>query len=66
MGLFPTEMHSLYSLRYRFQDRLTNSGVKDRIDAQLMGHRFDSREAYGNGGTLETKYKAMQEIALKK
>jgi integrase len=64
-GLFPTEKHSLYSLRHSFQDRLTAADVKERLDIELMGHRM-SREKYGSGATLEQKLKVMQEIALKK
>jgi len=61
--LFPTEMHSLYSLRHGFQDRLTRSNVNDRIQAELMGHKFN-RPLYGDGPTLKQKYKCLRNISI--
>lgn len=43
---FPTTRHSVYSLRHSFQDRLLDANTPDRVQADLMGHKF-SREAYG-------------------
>ncbi|GAB5476328.1 MAG: hypothetical protein Mars2KO_44270 [Maribacter sp.] len=43
---------SSYSFRHSFQDRLTAFDVKDRIQCQLMGHKFN-RPVYGNGTNLE-------------
>ena len=54
-NLLPSEDHTVYSLRHSFQDRLTNEGVPDRIQVQLMGHKFEGRIEYGKGGTLEAK-----------
>lgn len=61
--LMPTEKHSLYSLRHGFQDRLTRSNVNDRMQAELMGHKFN-RPLYGDGPTLEQKFKCLKSISL--
>jgi integrase len=50
--LLPTKNHVLYSLRHSFQDRLTNLGVVDRVQCQLMGHHFKKRIEYGQGADL--------------
>lgn len=63
-GLFPSDKHSLYSLRHSFQDRLTAVSAPERVDVGLMGHRF-SRELYGNGASLEQRLEYMQKICLK-
>ena len=62
--LFPSEKHSVYSLRHSFQDRLSEVDAPDRIQAELMGHRF-SREKYGHGPSLEKKKEWMEKICLK-
>ncbi|HVX00844.1 MAG TPA: DUF6538 domain-containing protein [Candidatus Babeliaceae bacterium] len=62
--LLPSKNHSLYSLRHSFQDRLLAENAPDRVQADLMGHKF-SREAYGDGATLEQKLDYMQKIQLK-
>ncbi len=62
--LLPTPEHKVYSLRHNFQDRLTNIGVPDRIQAQLMGHKFDSRPEYGSGGTLENKRDWLEKVCF--
>ncbi len=64
-GLFPSEQHSVYSLRHSFQDRLLAVDAPDRIQAELMGHKFH-RPKYGDGGSLEHKYKWMKKIQLLK
>ncbi|MDH7911355.1 tyrosine-type recombinase/integrase [Winogradskyella sp. SYSU M77433] len=51
-NLRPTLKHSLYSLRHSFQDRLTALEIPDRIQCQLMGHKF-KRPKYGDGASLE-------------
>lgn len=61
--MLPTAKHSTYSLRHSFQDRLTASKCIDRIQADLMGHKF-SRETYGEGATLEDKYNELNKILL--
>ena len=64
-GFFPSDNHSAYSLRHSFQDRLSELDAPDRVQSELMGHRF-SREKYGNGPSLEKKMGWMQKICLKK
>jgi len=63
--LMPSPMHSVYSLRHSFQDRLVAANVPDRIQAQLMGHKFN-RPVYGEGGTLAQKLEWMTKIKLRK
>lgn len=53
-NLLPTEQHSVYSLRHSFQDRLLSVNAPDRVQAELMGHKF-KRPRYGDGSTLEHK-----------
>jgi integrase len=62
--LFPTEQHSVYSLRHSFQDRLLAVNTPDRVQADLMGHKF-SREVYGKGSTLEQKHEWLRKISLR-
>ncbi len=63
-NLLPSEDHSLYSLRHSFEDRLTAVEPPDKVQAALMGHRYD-RPRYGDGPSLEQKYKWLQKIALR-
>ncbi len=53
-NLRPTDDHSVYSFRHGFQDRLTAIEAPDRIQADLMGHRY-VRERYGAGPSLAQK-----------
>jgi len=50
----PTQQHTIYSLRHSFQDRLLPVNTPDRIQADLMGHKFN-RPQYGEGATLAHK-----------
>ena len=52
--LCPSPKHSVYSFRHGFQDRLTAAEAPDRIQADLMGHRY-VRERYGMGPSLTQK-----------
>ena len=63
-SLLPSVNHSVYSLRHSFQDRLTSVNTPDRVQAQLMGHKF-ARPEYGKGSTLELKKEWMNKICLK-
>ncbi len=63
--LLPTKNHSVYSLRHSFQDRLTSVNAPDRVQAQLMGHKFN-RPEYGKGASLELKKEWMDKVCLKK
>ncbi|BCP53743.1 integrase [Kaistia sp. 32K] len=61
--LLPTEDHSLYSIRHTFQDRLTAVDMPDRVQTELMGHKFN-RPKYGSGPTLEHKLEWLERIAI--
>lgn len=61
--LLPSDRHSLYSLRHSFQDRLNDVGAPERMQADLMGHRFD-REKYGRGHTLEATQRVLAGMAF--
>lgn len=63
--LFPSDHHTVYSLRHSFQDRLLAANAPDRVQADLMGHKF-GRQAYGNGASLEQKLNFLEKVALKK
>jgi len=62
-NLRPTQKHSLYSFRHSFQDRLTALELPDRIQCQLMGHKF-RRPKYGSGSSLEHLQAIMQKVSL--
>ncbi len=62
--LLPSENHTTYSLRHSFQDRLLAANAPDRVQADLMGHKFQ-RPAYGEGATLAHKLEWMRKIQLK-
>lgn len=63
-NLIPSEHHTIYSLRHSFQDRLLAVNTPDRIQADLMGHKF-SRPRYGEGATLAHKLEWMKKVQLK-
>ncbi|WP_150524969.1 DUF6538 domain-containing protein [Roseibium sediminis] len=62
-GLKETEKHTLYSLRHTFQDGLTALDVPDRMQTEIMGHKFD-RPLYGTGPTLEHKKRIVDQLAF--
>ncbi|WP_128291990.1 DUF6538 domain-containing protein [Afifella aestuarii] len=62
-GLLPTEKHSLYSIRHTFQDRLVAADMPDRMQADLMGHKF-ARPLYGEGPTLAHKREWLLRLAI--
>lgn len=62
--LMPSPQHSVYSMRHSFQDRILTAGAPDRIQADLMGHKFN-RPKYGDGGSLELKMEWMKKVCLK-
>jgi len=61
--LKPEPGHCLYSLRHSFQDRLIAVEAPDRIQADLMGHRY-VRERYGKGPSLEQKALWLERVAI--
>lgn len=64
-GLLPSDKHSVYSLRHSFQDRILSVNAPDRIQAELMGHKFQ-RPMYGDGATLAHKLEWMEKVRIKK
>jgi integrase len=62
--LMPSEKYSPYSLRHSFQDRLLAANAPDRMQADLMGHKF-SRPSYGDGASLQHKLEFLKKIQLK-
>jgi integrase len=62
-GLKPSPKHCVYSFRHGFQDRLIAVEAPDRIQADLMGHRY-VRERYGKGPDLAQKAVWLQRVAL--
>jgi integrase len=63
-GLKPSLLHTLYSLRHTFKDRLRDIGAPEEVTDELMGHS-GHRPRYGRGHTLETKYEWLKKIAFK-
>lgn len=61
--LLPTEKHSVYSFRHSFQDRILSVNAPDRVQAELMGHKFH-RPKYGDGATLILKCEWLNKIRL--
>lgn len=61
--LLPSPNHSFYSLRHTFQDMLTEVEAPDRIQAELMGHKY-IRPKYGKGPSLEQKLRWLEKIAF--
>jgi len=63
-NLRPTDRHSLYSLRHTFEDRLTAAEPPEKIQAYLMGHKYD-RPKYGGPPSLEQLHGWLDKIAFK-
>ncbi|NML20016.1 hypothetical protein HHL16_03975 [Pseudoflavitalea sp. G-6-1-2] len=63
-ALYPSDEHVLYSLRHSFQDRLIDVDAPDRVQAELIGHKFN-RQKYGKGPTLQKKMEWMKKVQLK-
>jgi len=61
--LRPTPRHTLYSLRHTFQDLLRQHGIDERLQCELMGHKY-RRPAYG-APTLAEKLRAIESFAFK-
>lgn len=62
--ILPSQNHSLYSLRHSFEDRLTAVEIPEKIQANLMGHKY-SRVRYGDGPSLEQKRSWLERIAFR-
>ncbi len=50
--LLSSSQHSIYSLRQSFQDRILAVNAPDRIQAELIGHKFN-RPKYGGDLSLK-------------
>lgn len=61
--ILPSADHTLYSLRHCFQDRLIAIEAPERVQAELMGHKFH-RPKYGAGASLEQKRDWLSKIAF--
>ena len=59
----PANPAQFNSFRHGFQDRLIAVEAPDRIQADLMGHRY-VRERYGKGPSLSQKAVWLQRVAL--
>lgn len=62
-GLRPTPLHSFYSLRHTFEDRLTEVQAEERVIAAVMSHKY-ARPKYGSGPSLALKQQWLQKIAF--
>lgn len=62
-NLLPTSEHSVYSLRHSFEDRLTAVEPPDKVQAAIMGHKYN-RPRYGDGPTLAQKKKWLDMICF--
>lgn len=62
--LLPSDKHSVYSFRHSFQDRILSVNAPDRVQAELMGHKFN-RPKYGNGASLELKKEWLDRVCVK-
>ncbi|TGQ69556.1 integrase [Mesorhizobium sp. M00.F.Ca.ET.186.01.1.1] len=63
-ALLPTKLHTVYSFRHSFEDRMKEGGIEDELRRLLMGHTVD-RPKYGSGGSLDWRRKELTKIALK-
>ena len=63
--MLPTENHSAYSLRHSFQDRILKTKAPDRLQCDLMGHKFKDRIDYGLGSDMEMKLEYLEKAKLK-
>jgi len=62
-GMWLSQLHTLYSLRHSFKDRLRNAQCPDELTDELMGHA-SGKPKYGDGHGLNLKLRFLREIAL--
>ena len=62
-NLFPTEKHTVYSLRHSFEDRMKNGRLDEELRRMLMGHTID-RPKYGEGGDMKMWQEELMKIVL--
>jgi integrase len=63
-GIAPSRKHTLYGFRHTFEDRLTEAEPPEKVQAFLIGHKYD-RPRYGTGLSLEQQQRWRQKIAFK-
>lgn len=61
LELRPTKLHTVYSFRHSFQDRIENAETSDRMQADLMGHEF-GRPTYGDGAEMKRRQTLLERI----
>lgn len=61
--LLETTVHSLYSLRHSFEDRMLTAGIDERVRRDMLGHTLN-RERYGKGGDLAFLYGEIMKAAI--
>jgi integrase len=61
--LFPSDKHTVYSLRHSFEDRMKNGRLDEELRRMLMGHTID-RPKYGEGGDMKMWQEELTKIAL--
>lgn len=62
-GMKPSDLHTAYSLRHGFKDRLREVETPEELKDELMGHNT-GKPKYGDGHGLRLKLKYIQMIAL--
>ncbi|QND66713.1 integrase [Mesorhizobium loti] len=62
-NLFPTDNHTVYSLRHSFEDRMKNGRLDEELRRMLMGHTID-RPKYGEGGDMKMWQEELMKIVL--
>lgn len=62
-GLFPSDDHTVYSLRHSFEDRMKNGRLDEELRRMLMGHTID-RPKYGEGGDMKMWREELMKIVL--
>lgn len=61
--LFPTDKHTIYSLRHSFKDRMIEAGIDEEMRDIFMGHTIDKPD-YGTHGSIEYRHKLLQKIKI--
>lgn len=62
-GMKPSDLHTAYSLRHGFKDRLREVETPEELKDELMGHNT-GKPKYGDGHGLRLKLKYIQLVAL--
>lgn len=61
--LFEREGQTIYSMRHTFKNRMIEAGIDEEMRDMLMGHS-NARPDYGDGGSIEHKYRLLQGMNL--